>query len=300
VSLFELDRRVINPQAIAAAVSVAAAHGIQINEPHVLADACSVRVHLQPAPVVARVSTLTPLFRSPVEAWLSRELAVTQFLVSQNAPVVAPSDLLPPGPHNYDGFFMSFWQYVQPISDAVPEPAIVGKMLAQLHTALRDYPGDLPYLAPPLNDIPRGLKQLEHYSLEHYSKDILDPSDLTLLRETYDHLLSQLNKPVNELAERVQPLHGDAHALNLISTAKGWLWNDFEDTCKGSVAWDLVNLDEVGKAAYLNLPNPAMLELYRQLRQLHGLVWAYVLLPEFPDWTEPTQAMLKNLRDIHS
>ncbi|WP_416669204.1 aminoglycoside phosphotransferase family protein [Egbenema bharatensis] len=285
----KLDRRVINPRAIAAAVSVAAAHGIQIDQPHILADACSVRVHLSPAPVVARISTLTPLFRSPIETWLSRELAVTEFLSSRNAPVVAPSDLLPPGPHYHDGFFMSFWQYVQPISDAVPEPAIVGEMLAQLHTALRDYPGDLPYLAPPLNDIPRGLKQLEQYP-----KDILTPDDLALLQETYDRLLPQVSEP----AEWVQPLHGDAHALNLIPTVDGWLWNDFEDTCKGPIGWDLVNLDEAGQAAYPNLPDPATLELYRQLRQLHGLVWAYVLLPEFPDWTEPTQSMLKNLRDI--
>jgi hypothetical protein len=292
VSLSEkLDRRVINPRAIAAAVSVAAAHGIQVDEPRVLADACSVRVHLQPAPVVARISTLTPLFRSPVEVWLSRELAVTQFLVSQNAPVVAPSDLLPPGPHYHDGFFMSFWQYVQPISDVAPEPAIVGKMLAQLHTALRDYSGDLPYLAPPLNDIPRGLEQLEHYS-----DDILTPDDLALLQETSDRLLPQL-RDLRDPSEPIQPLHGDAHALNLISTAKGLLWNDFEDTCKGSIAWDLVNLDETGRTAYRDTPNPATLELYRQLRQLHGLVWAYVLLPEFPDWTEPAQGMLKNLRD---
>ncbi|PSB16011.1 antibiotic transporter [filamentous cyanobacterium CCP1] len=286
----KLDRRVINPRAIAAAVSVAAAHGIQTEEPRILADACSVRVHLHPAPVVARISTLTPLFRSPIETWLSRELAVADFLVFCNAPVVAPSNLLPPGPHYEDGFFMSFWQYVQPISDAVPEPAIVGKMLAQLHTALREYPGDLPYLAPPLNDIPRGLKQLEHYP-----RDILTPADRELLQETYDRLLPQLSEP----AERVQPLHGDAHALNLIPTVDGLLWNDFEDTCKGPVVWDWVNLDGAGRAAYLDVP-PATIELYRQLRQLHGLIWAYVLLPEFSDWTEPAQAMLKNLRDICS
>jgi Ser/Thr protein kinase RdoA (MazF antagonist) len=185
---------------------------------------------------------------------------------------------------------MSFWRYFEPISDALPDGATVGRMQAELHAVLRDYPGDLPLLAPPLNDIPRGLERLEQLG------NILPESDLTLLQTTYDRLLRQLSNSVSVL----QPLHGDAHALNLIPTAKGLLWNDFEDTCTGSIAWDLINLDDEGMAAYPNAPDFATLEPYRKMRQLHAIVWVYAMSPEFPDWLAPAKTMLDNLHILKS
>lgn len=288
MSLYErTERSPLTERAVAASISVASAHGVKIDDPHVLGDAYSVRVYLYPAPIVARVSTITPLLRSPIDSWLAREVSVVQFLAAQGAPVVAPSDVLPTSPHHYDGLVMSFWRYVQPISDTVPEPVVVGQMLAQLHAVLRDYPGELPLLAPPLNDIPRGLERLEH------AGDILATSDLLLLRKTYDRLLPQLTNPANLL----QPLHGDVNPFNLIQTADGLLWNDFEDTCMGSIAWDLIDLDDEAIAAYPNAPNSVTLDLYRKARQLQAIVWVYALLPEFPNWLEHAKVMLDDLRD---
>jgi aminoglycoside/choline kinase family phosphotransferase len=94
-------------------------------------------------------------------------------------------------------------------------------------------------------------------------------------------------------------LHGDANALNLIPTAEGWLWNDFEDTCRGHIAWDLINLDDEGRSAYPNVPDSSVLEPYIKMRQLHAVVWVYALLPELPDWAEYAKVMLNNLRDEH-
>jgi thiamine kinase-like enzyme len=116
--------------------------------------------------------------------------------------------------------------------------------------------------------------------------------DLELLREAYDTLLQKLKNPVGSL----QPLHGDAHARNLIPTAKGLLWNDFEDICMGLVEWDLVNLDDAGRKAYGEIPEPEMLEIYQKVRKLHGIVWVYALSPEFPDWVEYVRSMLDDLR----
>ncbi|NJS13141.1 MAG: aminoglycoside phosphotransferase family protein [Microcoleus sp. CSU_2_2] len=282
----ELDRSALTARAVAASVSVASTYGVRAIDPHVLADAYSVRVHLKPAPIVARISTLTPILRSPIESWLARELSVAEFLAAKGAPVVPPSDLLPSKPHHCDGLAMTFWRYFEPVSDALPAAAIVGQMQAELHPVLRDYPGDLPLLGPPLNDIPRGIDRLKQLG------NILPASDLTLLQTTYDRLLPQLSNPVGLL----QPLHGDAHALNLIPTAKGLLWNDFEDTCTGSIAWDCINLDDEGIAAYPNAPDLATLEPYRQMRKLHAIVWVYAMLPELPDWLESAKALLVDLR----
>ncbi|OKH36122.1 antibiotic transporter [Calothrix sp. HK-06] len=279
------DHFTLTARAVAASISVASSHGIDVDEPD--ASAYSVRVHLRPMPIVARVSTITPILRSPIDSWLTHEIQVAQFLASVGAPVVAPSDLLPAKPYHCDGMTMTFWHYVKPIANIVPDSAMIGGMLAELHAALRKYPGDLPLLVAPLNDIPCGLERLEQRG------NIISESDLKLLQETYNHLQPQLSNPTASL----QPLHGDAHALNLIPTAKGWLWNDFEDTCKGPIAWDWINLKEEGRAAYPQTPDPTLLELYTQVRKLHAIVWVYAMLPEFSDWVESANTLLNELKD---
>jgi hypothetical protein len=270
-----------------AAAAVAAAHGLRVGEPAVLADAYAVRVHLRPAPVVARVSTLTALMRPPIESWLAREISVAGFLASRGAPVVAPSDLLPPGPHLKDGLALSFWRYAQPASDAPPGPEVAGRMLSELHAALREYPGELPLLAPPLNDIPRGLERIER-------SGALPPGELTALRAIAEGALAALKSPAGPL----QPLHGDAHPGNLIVTGDGPLWNDFEDACLGPVAWDLSSLaDAEGKmlAAYPGAPDPATVGLYRRARLVHVVVWNYALAAEVQDWLGVARAIFDGL-----
>ena len=63
-----------------------------------LNDLFSLMVRLKPAPVVAQVATCMPKLRTPIEGWLEREIAVTTYLAEQGAPVVGPSQELPPGP----------------------------------------------------------------------------------------------------------------------------------------------------------------------------------------------------------
>lgn len=274
-------------RAVTAATAIATAHGLRVENPAVLAQGYAVRVHLRPAPVVARVSTITALLRTPIEPWLKRELDVAAFLAGRGAPVVPPSDVLPPGPHQHDGLCVTFWRYVEPVSRALPEPPEAGRMLGVLHAALRDYPGELPLLAPMFNDIPRGLERLER------AGDILPADDIALLRATYERLLPRLSPAA---LGPLQPVHGDAHVHNLIAVADGWLWNDFEDTCLGPVAWDLASLD-TDLALYPGTPAPASMSLFREVRQLHGVVWVYALLPELPDWGQYVAPMLERLRD---
>jgi hypothetical protein len=290
-TLTSSDRAAVSARAVAAAVAEAERHGIEVGEPAVLADRYAIRVHLRPAPLVARVSTFTALLRQPVEAWLARELDVATFLHGRSAPVVPPSDLLPPGPHVRDGFAISFWSYVPPVSEEPPTPEVTGRMLAELHGVLRDYPGELPLLAPPLCDIPRGLERLERM------RDVLEASDVAMLRRVADRLLPA----IESTSAPLQPLHGDAHAYNLISSTRGLVWNDFEDACRGPVAWDLSSLgDPEGRllAAYPGAPSPEELVLYRQVRLLHVVVWVFALLPEVDEWAAHARDMLDAVRAL--
>jgi len=285
------DRTAVTARAVAAAAQVAKQHGIAVDAPAVLADRYAVRVHLRPAPLVARVSTFTALLRPPVESWLARELAVTSFLHGLGAPVVPPSDLLPPGPHLQDGFAISFWKHVAPLSDEPAPAEVAGAMLAELHQVLRRYQGPLPFLAPPSNDIRHGLDRLEQLG------DVLSASEVSMLRKVADRLL-----PAAEQEQLpVQPLHGDAHTYNLIQSRDGFLWNDFEDVCMGPIAWDLSTLSDPEDKmlrAYPGAPSLAELEPYRLLRLLHGAVWVFALTPELDTWTAQARGMLDMLRGL--
>jgi hypothetical protein len=146
---FEERRRVREERqrrAVEAVVAHARENGLRVEEPTVLNDLFSLMVHLKPAPVVARVATCMPKLRTPIEGWLEREIAVTTYLAEQGAPVVGPSQELPPGPHERDGFPISFWTYVEPDLDRTPTTDDCSAMLVDLHTTLRAYPGELPML----------------------------------------------------------------------------------------------------------------------------------------------------------
>ncbi|RUR76473.1 hypothetical protein ACF3DV_11180 [Chlorogloeopsis fritschii PCC 9212] len=60
----EPDRSALTTHAVAASISVTSAYSVTVDNPRVLANAYSVRVHLQPAPVVTRVITIIPYARN--------------------------------------------------------------------------------------------------------------------------------------------------------------------------------------------------------------------------------------------
>ena len=130
--------------ALAAAQAVAREHGVACDEAVRIAAGSNVLVHLKPAPVVARVMTGTAALHDDPGQWLAREVAVASFLAERTDLAVAPSDILPPGPHQRDGLWMTLWKYVPHDEQAPPpEPGELGRSLRALHTALAGFPGDL-------------------------------------------------------------------------------------------------------------------------------------------------------------
>lgn len=274
-------------RAIEAAVAVARSHGIRVDDPVALASVYAVRVHLRPAPVVVRVPTLTARVRRPIEAWLAREIAVVDYLVARGAPVVPPSNLLPPGPHAHEELFMTFWQYVEPDPSREVTYTETGRMLGELHAVLREYPGELPLLAPALEDIPSCLQMLDTDNV-----NAIDAADIDMLRAAYHRIEPKLRA----LDGPLQPLHGDAHVGNIIPTAQGLLWNDFEDVSLGPVAWDLISLAMTGPdalSAYPAPPDPAMIELCNEARMLQLTGWLAAVQPVL----DAHETYWQNMRD---
>ena len=140
-----------------AAQAVAREHGVACDDAVRIAGGSNVLVHLKPAPVVARVMTGTAVLHDDVERWLAREVAVGVFVAERSDVVVAPTDLLPPGPHERDGLWMTLWTFVPHDPQAPPPgPRELGRSLRATAWALAGFPGDL----APLSEIRDWLERL--------------------------------------------------------------------------------------------------------------------------------------------
>ncbi|HET9198673.1 MAG TPA: aminoglycoside phosphotransferase family protein [Solirubrobacterales bacterium] len=194
----------------------------------VLRSGSNVIVHLRPSPVVARVMTGTVVLHEDPEGWLGREVGVLSYLAPFGL-AVAPSPLVAPGPYCADGLWMTFWEWVDHRGRAeLGEPEPLGHALRELHEALSGYSGEL----AGFGDLGEDIERL---------RLALRPT-AALSAERIDSLgerLRALGETVFGLELPVQALHGDASLYNLLWTPAGPVWNDFEDTFRGPVHWDL-------------------------------------------------------------
>lgn len=268
---------------LAAAVTVARAQGLPADDPEVLSSRGNVLVHLRPAPVVARVATLTAWTRSEPFQWLAREVAVAGYTAANGGPAVAPTALADPGPHWRDGLAVSLWTFVPP-SPRRPAPAEFGVALARLHIVAAGFPGELPVLAPLRAQISDALAALER-------QRVLEPGVLTALRDRHAEILAGLDG----IGGPELVLHGDAHPGNLLWTPAGWLWTDLEETCRGPRAFDLAVLVRgqdaadaaIALAAHADvtgdpLPEPGELAWFDWARALEGAVWTAAMAHQYP------------------
>lgn len=71
-----------------------------------------------------------------VEQWLAREVAVGAFVAERSDLVVPPSYILPPGPHEQDGLWMTLWKFVPHDAEAAPpKPGEFGRSLRRMHAS---------------------------------------------------------------------------------------------------------------------------------------------------------------------
>jgi hypothetical protein len=216
-------------RAVAAAVAVGRAHGLLVDRPRVVRDLTNVLVHLEPAPVVARVPVTLARLRPP--EWFAHVLGLARFLADAGAPVAPPADGVDPGPHAHDGLLVELWAHVDH-DLARFDAAAAGRSLRELHDALAAYPGPLPS-CDRLDEVGRLLASLAPSAA-------VPESDLTLLREAHAQLRGE---PV----PHGRPLHGDAHFGNILWSPGGPLWTDLENACRGPVEYDLAALVWRGK-----------------------------------------------------
>jgi Ser/Thr protein kinase RdoA (MazF antagonist) len=289
-------RASLTPRALRAAVAVAARHGLRGDKAVVLSDASNLLVWLRPAPVVARVATVTSTVRRG-DAWLAREVAVASHLAAAGAPVVAPSAEIAAGPHRHDGFALSFWTYVDEAATAL-DAREAGARLRLCHDALTSFADELPRMAA-LDEAQATLERLA-------AAGSLDEDDAALLRRAG----SSVRERIDRLAAAMQPIHGDAHLHNVVNGPDGPLWNDWEDAFLGPRAWDLGCLHASARAfgrdpgpvaaaqdGYGDLLDAETLDTFVDARRLQGTVWSVVMSLERPDRRERAASLIGFYRD---
>jgi hypothetical protein len=215
---------------VEAAVAVAREHGLRVDYPVVVRDLTNVLVRLDPSPVVARVP-LT-LARLRPREWFELEVRVVSWLAQAGAPVAPPSRLTDPGPHEYDGFLVSFWEVVD--HDPARFDAVAGgTSLRELHDALVSLPDEL----PPFHRLDETAALL----------GLLRPSEL-ISEEEVEGLREVLALLAAEPLPPLRPIHGDAHLGNVLWSPDGPRWTDFENLCAGPVEYDLACISWRGRA----------------------------------------------------
>ncbi|WP_378733813.1 phosphotransferase family protein [Nocardia brasiliensis] len=291
-------------RAFDAAVAAGRGLGLTVDDAAVLYDVFSVVVHLAPAPVVVRVPTVLPSYLD-LAAQTARqrvELDVVAWLAEQGVPVIPPSPLVPREPVQRNGFSMTFWQFVDQDKNVEPDYAHNSRLTADLHAALRGYPGELSFLsAAEPRMITTGLAELDG------RPDLVDPADLHRARREWAVLEPVVrSRAAFEAAFPgidLQPIHGDAPAANIIATKGGELYSDFELVTLGPVEWDLASMGSDCEAAY----NSAARQL--GLRQLDERVLRFVdavgmcrvvaclaLVPQLPMLAEALKPSIEHWR----
>ena len=182
--------------------------------------------------MVAHVKTGTVVLHGDPRRWLEREVSVLTFLAPSGV-AVAPSRLIAPGPYQQDGLWMTFSEWLAVADDAERRGDAVelGRCLRRLHDELVDFSAELGGLGDVREDIWR-LHRLLRPTAEVSAHEI----------QSLGERLGGLDDVVFRASLPTQALHGDASITNLPRTPRGLIWNDFEDTFRGPVHWDLASL----------------------------------------------------------
>jgi len=264
-------------RALAAAMSIASALGLPVDDVVVLHDSNKLTARLLPCDIVARVAPIAQQV-AQFEVELARRLAEAQ------SPVAALDPRAEPRVYERDGFVVTLWTYYQPVTPREVSAADYANALERLHAGMRQ----LDVRTPHFTDRVEGAQRLVENS--NLTPGLAD-ADRGLLITT----LRSRRQAIIDRGAAEQLLHGEPHPGNVLSTKSGPLFIDFETCCRGPVEFDLAHVPENVSARYAAADEDLLIEC-RGLVLAMVAAWRWDLGDQFPDRQRAARALLSALR----
>ena len=264
-------------RAIVAASSLAEDVDLEVSQAVVVQNSNTLALRLLPCDTFARTSRVA-------REVTALEIQVAKSLAAVAAPVVSLDPRVEPQVYERDGFVVTFWSYYAPMTD-LGSPAEYADALHRLHAAMRTVEIEAPHFT-------ERIAAAEQLLVHRDRTPALADADRILLLDTLHSAGRAIRKHVHE----DQLLHGEPHPGNLLGTAEGPLFIDFETCCRGPIEFDVAHVsDEVG-VHYPGL-DKALLQECRRLILAMVAAWRWDARDEFPNGRRHAVQILRLLRN---
>jgi aminoglycoside phosphotransferase (APT) family kinase protein len=214
-------------RAVAATTSIVAALDLTVDDAIVVHNSNRLVLRLMPCDVVARVAPMVYQASAELEVEVAGRLAET------DSPVAALEPRVEPRVYVRDGFVINVWTYYEPVPSRELPPADYAQALERLHAGMRQVDLATPHFMDRVADMQQ----------EVASGDV-NPELADADRELLANTLGNLRRSIVDRGAAEQLLHGEPHPWNVLTTKKGPLFIDFENSARGPVEYDLAWVPE--------------------------------------------------------
>ena len=265
------------PRAVAAAMSIASALGLTVDDAVVLQNSNKLTVRLLPCDVLARIASLARQV-AQFEVELAQRLAETQ------SPVAALEPRVEPRAYERDSFVVTLWTHYSSATPREVAPADYAKALKRLHAGMRK----LDVTTPHFTDRVAEAQQLVA------SRD-RTPALADADRELLSSTLRSIRRTIADRGAAEQLLHGEPHPGNLLSTKNGPLFIDLETCCQGPIEFDLAHVPEEVIEHYPDI-DQELLDECRVLVLAMVAAWRWDAGDQFPNGPRVARELVSTLR----
>ncbi len=265
-------------RAAAAAMSIAAALDLIVDDAIVLHKSNNLALRLLPCDVVARVAPAAQHV-AEFEIELAQRLTEVECAVGSLEPRVAPRA------YEHDGFVVTFWTYYESVTPREPSPTEYANALWRLHVGMRT----LDVATPHFTD-----RVAEAQLLVESRKRTPQLADAD--REILIRTLRSVRRSIIRHGAPEQLLHGEPHPGNVLNAKDGLRFIDLETCCRGPVAFDLAHVPEEVSARYPGADHELLGEC-RLLVLAMVSAWRWDAGDQFPDRQRAARELLNALRD---
>lgn len=266
------------PRAVSAAMSIASALDLRVDDAIVLQESNRLAVRLLPCDVLARVADGSHQGGAAFEVEVARRLAET------DSPIAALEPRVEPRVYVRDGFVVTLWTYYEPVSPRNVAPPEYAQVLKRLHTGMRAIDLTVPHFTDRVAEAQWLVDNRLH------TPDLGD-ADRELLSTT----LRKLRWAISQRGAAEQLLHGEPHPGNLLRTKNGLLFIDLETCCRGPVEFDIAHAPEEVSEHYSDADQD-LLRKCRVLMLAMIAAWRWNRDDEFPNGRQMGTELLSQIR----